>query len=511
MQQENTDTYINSQATREWDMFWEYFRHWKSTPQPNYSLADLSKDFELLDVPELPIEPSDYIQFIQDNILPHTVNLHNTKYMGHMTAPVPEELYPIALLLLYLNQNVVKVETSQALTLLERQLIGVFHQLVFELPEAFYAKHVQNQQSCLGVGVSGGSLANLTALNCLLNSVLKPDGVFDGLAKRGLLEATAHYGFKKMVLLGSHLAHYSFQKAASVLGLGTDNFIELPSDGDGSVQLSALEHQIAQCKENNFGIVALVGVAGSTETGSIDPLVEMGKIAQKYNIPFHIDAAWGGPLLFSHSHKELLKGIAYADVVTICGHKQLYLPMGYSLCLFKDPKMALFAEFNANYQARKRSWDTGKHTIEGSRPAHALYLHAYLQLFGRRRIEANMLKCFELRDYFVNKVNQAPQLQLMQAAQTNIVVFRFVDVMASSDYSKEENDRLNGINTSIQQQIFEQGEVFVSRTTLAHTKYKPQSIVVLRAVFINPEISPKDIDYVLEEIVKIGQQINTTR
>ena len=75
----------------------------------------------------------------------------------------------------------------------------------------------------------------------------------------------------------------------------------------------------------SYTFLALIGIAGTTETGEIDPLVEMGDVAKEFDIHFHVDAAWGGgATMFSEKHKGKLKGIESADSITMCGHKQLY-------------------------------------------------------------------------------------------------------------------------------------------------------------------------------------------
>ena len=85
---------------------------------------------------------------------------------------------------------------------------------------------------------------------------------------------------------------------------------------------------IAKCKQENILVIAIIGICGTTETGSIDPLYALGTLAAANNIYFHVDAAWGGPLLYSPAHASKLHGIETAHSVTIDGHKQLYTPMG---------------------------------------------------------------------------------------------------------------------------------------------------------------------------------------
>src|SRR5262249_37385293 len=131
-------------------------------------------------------------------------------------------------------------------------------------------------------------------------------------------------------------------------------------------------------------VIAVVGVAGSTDAGAIDPLNEIADVAEEANAHFHADAAWGGPLLFSDEYRPRLAGIERADSVTIDGHKQLYAPLGIGLVLFRKPQFAKVIEKHAHYLSRPGSADLGLRSLEGSRPGTALYLHAALNVIGRQ-------------------------------------------------------------------------------------------------------------------------------
>src|SRR5437667_11162553 len=106
---------------------------------------------------------------------------------------------------------------------------------------------------------------------------------------------------------------YSLSKAAGVLGIGAANLIKMPAGPDGRINLHALEKAVAECRSRDLKIIAIVGIAGTTDTGAIDPLPQMADIARRGRIHFHVDAAWGGPFLFSNEHQHKLAGIQRAD------------------------------------------------------------------------------------------------------------------------------------------------------------------------------------------------------
>src|SRR5690606_17196367 len=126
---------------------------------------------------------------------------------------------------------------------------------------------------------------------------------------------------------------------------------------------------------------------GTTETGSVDPLHALADLAREYGTHFHVDAAWGAPTLFSSRHRHLLAGIERADSVTLDGHKQLYVPVGAGMLVFKDVKALSAVEHHANYVLRRGSRDIGKHTLEGTRAGMAMLVHSALRIIGRQGYE----------------------------------------------------------------------------------------------------------------------------
>ena len=333
------------------------------------------------------------------------------------------------------------------------------------------------------------------------------------LSKESLYKILSKKGYDDIVIIGSRLMHYSLNKAASILGLGTDNIVFIDSTDDRKLDLNLLKEKIRECRRSKLYILALVGIAGTTETGEIDPLFEMGDIAQEFGIHFHVDAAWGGATIFSDKHKGKLKGIDKADSITICGHKQLYLPQGISVCLFKDPQMLNFAETTARYQAQRDTFDVGRFTIEGSRSAISLCLHGALHIIGKKGYEILINNGIEKAQYFSRLIEQLEPFELIMEPALNIVNYRYIpeDLRAKatqkslSDYDIQ---KINQLNTQIQKEQFEQGLTFVSKTTLMDSSYDTdKKIVVFRTVLSNPNTTATDLRSVLEDQLRIANQI----
>ncbi len=198
--------------------------------------------------------------------------------------------------------------------------------------------------------------------------------------------------------------------------------------------MAALEQALAQCKEQKLKVLTLVGVAGSTDFGSIDPLPELADIAEREQIHFHVDAAWGGPTLFSHRYQALLAGIERADTVTLDGHKQLLVPLGTGMLLCRQPDLMMAVKREAPYAIRASSFDQGRFTLEGTRPANALYLDAAFQLFGQQGyaelIEAN----YDRARLMASLIDQSPAFELMSTPVMNLLSYRCIPLICRAKY-----------------------------------------------------------------------------
>ncbi|MFA5517116.1 MAG: pyridoxal-dependent decarboxylase, partial [Desulfuromonadales bacterium] len=292
------------------------------------SIEEIEADFSSSAIPEEPTYLSDYTEFVQEKLVAQSVHTAAPGFIGHMTSALPYFMLPLTRIMTALNQNPVKVETSKAFTPLERQVLAMLHRLVYGEGEAFYARYIHDSQHALGSFCSGGTIANVTALWVARNRLFAPSGTFRGIAREGLARSLKHLGCDDIAVLVSRRGHYSFGKAADLLGIGRENLVMVETDERNRIDLRRLKEECRRLRGENIRPLALVGIAGTTETGNVDPLEGLADLAGELGCHFHVDAAWGGPTLFSARHRQLLAGIARADSVTIDAHKQLYVPMG---------------------------------------------------------------------------------------------------------------------------------------------------------------------------------------
>ncbi|NDA90478.1 MAG: aminotransferase class V-fold PLP-dependent enzyme, partial [Alphaproteobacteria bacterium] len=475
---------------------------------PSIELDDLKEQFKCTKIPIDSRDYQEYYQYLQENVLPYIVNTASPRFIGHMTSVLPGFIHEFSKLVSVLNQNLVKIETSKSLTFIERQVIAMLHRSFYKQSDDFYTEHTQNPMSVLGIITSSGTVANITALWAARNNNFLSDGVFKGISEEGFNAALNYYGYQDSIILVSPLLHYSFEKAASLLGIGKKHIHYLPLTSEYVVDIQALQEYINKCNKEKKYIIALVGIAGATETGSIDPLINMAEVAKKFKIHFHVDASFGGPLIFSDKYGDLLNGIEYADSITLCGHKQLYLPMGISMCFFRDPQKAQLICNTADYQATMQSFDFGKYSLEGSRSAISLLLHSALHLIGKKGYEQLIAIGMENTNYLRLCILKNDSFELINEPTINIINYRYVPKKFRKQIkmqciSEEENKLIDNANILLQTQQFKHGKTFVSKTFIYSNKYHTE-ILTLRAVLSNPLITSKDIDQVLNDQIQIS-------
>ena len=472
------------------------------------SLIKLAEDYTDTKINKNPQKKlADVIKDIIDEIAPRAVNVASPYFIGHMTSAIPFFMVHLKAITAALNQNVIKLETSKVLSILEKQILAKMHRMIFNFEEPFYLEHVQNTETSLGVFTTGGTTANITALWVARNKSFPSKSNFESIEKNGFFEAMKAHDLERAVVLVSQRGHFSLRKAGGILGLGNQNIIPIDIDSNRSIDLIKLENKIKELeKDKKTKIMAVIGIAGATETGIIDPLSELADICKAYGIHFHVDAAWGGPVLLSEKYCHLLKGIERADSVSIDCHKQFYMPMTSGMVYFKDPKALDRIVYHARYVNRPGSVDLGIKTLEGSREANSLILDSALKIMGSKGYGLMIEHGIETAEQFAKMIEKKPLFQLVTRPRLNILTYRLVPTDIQNKLKTadiEERQRLDAvlddINIKIQRTQREAGKSFVSRTRLKISPDDHHDTVVLRTVIMNPMTTVDILDEILDE------------
>lgn len=269
-----------------------------------------------------------------------------------------------------------------------------------------------------GQFVSGGSLANLTALK-LARDHADPGARADGV------------GGRRLAIYASQETHFTIDRAADVLGLGEGAVRKIPVDDALAMRVDELERRIAADVAAGIVPAAIVATAGTTGTGAIDPLADLADVAARSGAWLHVDAAYGGAIALSDGLRPLLDGIERADSVTFDAHKWLYAPLVSAVVLVRDAAV-LGRSFSASaaYVEQDRSLadrgeDLGFEGLQLSRSFTALRVWVSLLAHGRaayaRRIEHDV----ELTAWLAARVEEEPDLELVCPPSLSICCMRY--------------------------------------------------------------------------------------
>ncbi len=502
-------------------------------------LTELEKMFSNVNIPKRPQLLKDVLIEIKKKIIAHSVKVGNPYYIGHMTSAVPYFMILLEMIIAALNQNQVKIESAKASSFVERELIGWMHRLVFNRSSSFYKSFMQKWEVALGNVTTDGTMANLAALLVARNKAFPPDGDFPGIRKAGIHEALLHYGYRKAVIIVSKRGHYSIDKVARIIGIGNDNVIKVQVNNKNKIDINELDCVCRQIREHNergrdrIKIMAIVGIAGTTETGNIDNLQEMRRIADQCGAHFHVDAAWGGSVLIIDQLRYLFSGIQDADSVTVDAHKLLYSPASMGMVLFRNENDLNHLKHFSNYIIRQDSVDLGRFTVEGSRPFAALKPWATLKILGTDGFRVLFEHAFGLTSSLRGQVEVHCNFEPMNQPELFIFIYRFVpkDVQEKIEKLKLKisgvnpegpghqarnkwmqrihniNLLLNDLNIELHKELREDDNTFVSRTMIDAPFYFYQDIVVLRAITINPLTTPEILKEILELQNTLGKKI----
>lgn len=466
----DTDAFISPNSTNAHEIknvmeaVIELLTSYVSTASERTSLPTIRDISYYGDFPETGRSVQEIIHSLR-GILDNSLNSSHPRFIGHMDS-IPTLMSSLGdFVSSSLNNNMLSFEMSPVFSQMEVQVLK-------EICRRFgYGDNAG------GVMLSGGSLANLQALTVARNCAFPT--LRDGLI--GL------HG--QPVIFSSEVAHTSIQKAAMVMGIGTSAVIPVRTNVNSQMMTSDLENKINQAITDGRKPFAIVATAGTTVTGNIDPLSEIAAIAKRYQLWFHVDAAYGGALVFSTNHRYRINGIEEADSITFNPQKWMYVAKTCAMVLFKDADV-LQKEFriSAPYMNETNFTNIGEISVQGTRHADILKLWLSLQHIGTKGYEQLIHASYGLVDYFVEQIKQRPYLELASTPDTNLCCFRGIPQHIA-------NEKWDEWNLRLQQELLKDEQTFLSLPTYRGSRW-------LRAVLLNPFTSREDLRRVFERIDK---------
>lgn len=330
-------------------------------------------------------------------------------------------------------------------------------------------------KSAVGNLASGGSISTIIALTAARDKYrIKNERI------------------KNSVVYLSSQVHHAAQKALRIIGLEDVIIRYIPLDQSHRMRAEALEVQVEKDKSKGLNPFLVVGTAGTTDTGAIDPLNDIAAIAQKYNLWFHVDAAYGGFFILT-SHKAMFKGIEKADSIIMDPHKGMFLPYGLGAVLIKDKQAVLQSNhYVANYMQDAEDEDLGKSPAdlspELSKHFRGLRLWLPLQIHGIEPFISCLEEKLLLIKYFRNKLD-ALGFKVGPEPDLSISYFWY-------PFEKDSNKK----NKQLIDEIHKDGEIFLSSSIITDQ-------FVIRIAILSFRTKMATIDKAVEMVVRCLEKI----
>jgi aromatic-L-amino-acid decarboxylase len=350
-------------------------------------------------------------------------------------------------------------------------------------------------ESAAGIFLSGGSLANLSAIVTARDAKLSPAQ------------------FPAAVVYGSDQVHSSIDRALRILGFRKEQLRRLPSDAEFRLRPDALQAAIAEDRTAGRIPFCVIANAGTTNTGTVDPLEAIADICSQEDLWLHADGAYGAAALFSPRACTALHGLARADSFSLDPHKWLFQPFDCALLLVRDPRWLKHAfhvrEDEAEYLQDARGeegevnlWD---YSPELTRPFRALKVWMSLQVFGAEAFAAAIDSTIALAEFAERELRAQPCWQISSPAQMAVLTFRYApeELRSKAQTDPQVARHIDSLNRAIAARMQEEAFALVLTTEL-------RGNTVLRLCTINPRTTEEDISKTIAALTRCAKQIHAS-
>jgi aromatic-L-amino-acid decarboxylase len=329
-----------------------------------------------------------------------------------------------------------------------------------------------------GLFTSGGSMANLTALATARHVKL-----------RGEMD--------KAIVYCSDQTHTSVDRGLRILGFRREQLLRIPSDSHFRLDLARLRTQVEQDRAAGLRPFCVVANAGTTNTGSVDPLLELAGLCREQDLWLHADGAYGAAAVFCERGRAQLAGLAAVDSLSLDPHKWLFQPYEIGCVLVRERRWLrdtfhILAEYLEDITGKAEEVNFCDYGPQLTRGFRALKLWMTIQVFGLAAISSAVQRGFEMAELAERAIHRLEGWRVVTPAQMGIVTFR----CEPEGYSDQQADLLN---QSLVEALIEDGFAMVSSTRL-------RGRTVLRLCPINPRTSEADIHATLGKLDALKRQ-----
>ncbi|MCK5055269.1 MAG: aminotransferase class V-fold PLP-dependent enzyme [Candidatus Aminicenantes bacterium] len=402
------------------------------------------------------------------SVIQHSNHLHHPKNMGHQVVPPVPLTALTELLSAFLNNSMAIYEVGPISTAIEKIVTG------------WTASLLGMGKKAGGVLTSGGSIGNLTGLLAARQHQADTDIWEQG-------TKTEH----PLAVMVSAEAHYSIARAVKIMGWGEKGIIKIPVNEQKKIEHRLLENHYQQAIKEGKNVIAVVGSACTTSTGSYDPLEEMAAFCKTHDLWFHVDGAHGAGAALTPKYKHLVKGIEKADSVVVDFHKMLLCPALTTAVIFKnnDYSYETFSQkaFYLLGNQKKDNWyDIAQRTLECTKKMMGVKIYAVLRTYGSQLFSEYITRTYDRTKVLAELIKESEDFQLAIEPEANIACFRYVP--------RQKNSReLDALNRTVRDRLKKDGTFYIVQTII-------DDRVFLRATLMNPFTSKTDFIQLLQAI-----------
>ncbi|WP_408956927.1 pyridoxal phosphate-dependent decarboxylase family protein [Natrinema sp. 74] len=449
-------------------------------PYSGRSPEALAEDFDEPVIPETGTGLEAAIDEAATRVLAHSVGTSNPQCAAHLQCPPMIPGLAAEAMLTAANQSLDSFDQAPAATVLEEEVVDALCDL-FDLPAASD-----------GVFTSGGTQSNFQAL------LLARDRYCRRRFGRDVQSGGLPPAAESLRLLCSEDAHFTGEQAAHHLGLGEDAVVTVPTDEDRRMDTDALDAILADLETGDANPFALVGTAGTTDFGSIDPLDELADRAAEYDLWYHVDAAYGGALALT-GYDDVLGGIERADSVGVDFHKLFYQPISCGAFLLGDGDDFEWMARNAAYLNPADHDETGvpnlvAKSVQTTRRFDALKPYVAFRAIGREGMAALVEETLDLARDAASLIEGATDFELLHEPTLNAIVFRYRPREAMDERA------VSRLNADVRERLLRDGRAVVARTDVA-------GVTSLKFTLLNPTATLDDVASMLDVVRDCGAAV----
>lgn len=333
-----------------------------------------------------------------------------------------------------------------------------------------------------GLLTSGGSGANLTAM----------------IAARHRVTAGDASVIARLTVYGSDQVHSSVTRAAWLAGVPREQVRSLPTDDQFRLRVDALRESIARDRASGLRPLMVIANAGTTNTGSVDPMPEIADVCEQEDVWMHVDAAYGGFAILTDIGRRVLDGIERADSVTLDPHKWLFIPFECGCLLARDPNrlkaaFQILPEYLADAQTGHEAVNFADYGEQLTRYARAIKVWMSVSYFGTDAIRDAIDRGMMLARRLEARIRAASGLEIVAPARFGVVCFR-------ARPNNVDDAALDTLNERVLARVVGDGRYFISSTRL-------RGAFALRACILGFRTAEEDIDGLVRAVAEAASDM----